>query len=168
MVNGKVISLTNRVPANVTGDGTSTVGQLIEIKNKHRTKSPYYSVRKIPTDIQRLDALREMNLDLSHIPSKNAKVFLKHTANVSTGGDSINCTALLSEKLENIIISAVKTIPGLIYTCLDVLVKDISSENPEYTILEMNAYFAPTAMFHTYGESVDMLSPIIDYYRENY
>lgn len=168
VVDGTLISVTKRERAHVIGDGKSTILQLIQSKNSKRPQNQYYKDRQIPTAFDKLYALKDAKLQLESIPADGQKVMLNYTANMHSGGESINHINIISTELKEIIVGAVKSIPGLNYTGLDLLVKNPKSSKPEYVILEMNFTFGPTAMFHTIGEPVDVVKPILDYYINYY
>lgn len=168
VVDGKLISVTKRERAHVIGDGKSTIIQLIREKNAQRPQNQYYKDRQVPTEVDKLLALRDTKLNLESIPTHGEKVLLNYTANMHQGGESINHNDFISQELKEIIVGAVKSIPGLNYTGLDLLVKNPKSSKPEYVILEMNFTFGPTAMFHTIGEPVDVVKPILDFYLNKY
>lgn len=167
VVDGKVISVTKREKAHVIGNGSSTVLTLINKKNALRPNNQYYKERTIPTKISRLSALKDAGMSLKSIPAMGQKVLLSHTANMHQGGESVNHTSIVSNELKKIMVGAVSAIPGLVYTGIDFMVKNPGSTKPNYVILEMNFSFGPTAMFHTFGEPVDIVKPILDYYLGN-
>lgn len=169
VVMDEVIVLSKRDAANVVGDGIHTISELIDIKNKYRlTRGDYYKSRLIPQKLDNLERLQDQKLSLEHVPRKNQKIYLKYARNVSQGGDSVDCTSKMSSKLKEILINSRKAIPSLKYTAIDIMINGDLEGDFSYIINELNFQFASLSMYHTYGERVDMIAPIIDYYRKYY
>ena len=166
---GELISLTKREAANVIGNGTDSVLQLIKKKNKERADNNFYLAKSlIPEDLNLLDKLVKHGLDLTYIPKKDEKLFLRGVTNVSAGGDSIDYTDLINDEIKTIAINSVKSIPCLVYSEVDILVKDYNTESFDYVVNEINFNFDPVAMYHSEGKSRDMFGPILTYYKKNY
>jgi len=139
----KVIGILNRVPANVIGNGTSTVKELIKIKNSDPRRGDCYDhppLFKIIINEDLKENLRRQDLDLEFIPKKNDRIFLRTVSNISQGGDSIDFTDKAHESVKNICLKAVNAIPGLVIVGIDFMTKDITlkQENGTYAILEIN------------------------------
>lgn len=167
VVDGKLISLTKRDAANILGDGKHTILQLINLKNiTRRSLGEYYESRLIPTQIEYLDLLNDQGKSLKYVPAKNEKVYLKGAKNVSQGGESINCMDSVTPRLEKVLVNAVKSIPQLNYAAIDVMIKGDIKDQFSYVINELNYSFAATAMFPTHGETIDMVGPIIEFYKK--
>src|SRR5699024_8366334 len=66
VVGDEVIAATKRLPANVTGDGYSSIKELIESKNKARKLNPHTLTRPIKVDDRMKEFLAEQNLDLKY------------------------------------------------------------------------------------------------------
>lgn len=147
----KVCGVTRRIPANVVGDGRRTIQELIIEKNNdprrggHDYQNPLI---KIEVDDQVVAYLAKQNLTLDSIPKSDEQVFLRQNSNLSTGGDSINCTDIIHPSVADIAVRAVQSIPGLPYAGIDLMTDDISKEQvaESYCILEMNA--APMVSMH--------------------
>ena len=83
-----------RIPANVKGDGTLTVQQLIDKENADPRRGYGHEnvLTEIAVDRDTLDLLAKLNYTLETVPQKDEQVFLKSTANLSTGGTSVDVT----------------------------------------------------------------------------
>ena len=94
VINHKFIAAAERVPAHVVGDGFHTITQLAEIENldPRRGEGHEKVLTKIKLDgpTERLLAMRGMTFD--SVPERGQVVALKTTANLSTGGTSIDVT----------------------------------------------------------------------------
>src|SRR5699024_592106 len=86
----KVVGALNRVPANVIGDGMSTIRELIRIKNKERKQNPHLKSRMIKIDDEVRELLYLHGYTLDTIPREGEVVTLRLTSNLSTGGDSVD------------------------------------------------------------------------------
>ena len=94
VINYKFICAALRTPAAVTGNGKSSIQQLIDETNKDPRRG--YGHEKVLTQIT-IDQFTQKMLDdkgytLDTIPAKKELVLLKPTANLSTGGTSTDVT----------------------------------------------------------------------------
>jgi len=166
------MAATNRVPANVIGDGISTIKELIEIKNDDPLRGgeddswkgkPLY---KIKIDNILKDKLKKDCLKLGDVVSKDKQIFLRKNSNLSTGGDSVDVTDMVHPDLRKIAVKAVCAIPGLAYAGLDLMTnKDISKKptKKSYIIVELNA--SPGIFMHHFpykGKPRDVAKGIFD------
>jgi cyanophycin synthetase len=166
VVNGKVVAAAERVPAHVVGDGKSTIAQLIggENKNPKRGVGHTKSLTMLPSD-RRVEAhIKREGLTLESVPAKKQRVNLTATANLSTGGTSIDRT----DEMHPDNVTACEMAAGIIgldIAGIDVLTPDISVPFRENgaVIIEVNA--GPGTRMHTHpteGESRNVAAPVID------
>ncbi|MFV0503648.1 MAG: bifunctional glutamate--cysteine ligase GshA/glutathione synthetase GshB [Lachnospirales bacterium] len=162
VINHKVEAILERVPANVTGNGTSTIAELIDIKNSDAIRGvnhekPY---EKIICDEIVTDYLKSSNLTLDSIPTYNEIVFLRKNTNISTGGDGIDHTDTMPEIFIKTAEEATKKLN--IKICgVDMMIKNKNKK--DYAILEMN--FNPAIYIHNYpsvGLNRDIGNKILD------
>src|SRR5689334_20316423 len=94
VVNGRVVACAERIPARVIGDGTSTIAQLIERENRDPRRGVGHTktLTKLPADARTIAFLAKQQLTLQSIPEKGQEVYLRGTANLSTGGTSVDRT----------------------------------------------------------------------------
>ncbi|BAY15801.1 RimK domain-containing protein ATP-grasp [Anabaenopsis circularis NIES-21] len=165
-VNGKFVAATERRPASVTGDGYSSINELIRQENRkpERLDSPTSAMSKIQIDEAMELYLEEQRLSLKSILEKGRTVYLRKVANLSAGGVSINATHTIHD--DNIIL-AQDIAQHFRLTCLgiDVITEDLgeSWKQGNFAILEINA--APGILMHlnpAVGESVDVPSRILE------
>ncbi|HYC58026.1 MAG TPA: cyanophycin synthetase [Thermoanaerobaculia bacterium] len=94
VINHRFVAAARRVPAAVTGDGMNTIEELVEIVNAdpRRGESHENVLTKIRIDArsERLLALR--GYSRTSVPDPGEVIFLKTTANLSTGGTAIDVT----------------------------------------------------------------------------
>lgn len=160
VVDDKVAAVTKRDPANVIGNGKSTIEQLIEYKNEVRKENPYLANKPIKIDHNLINYLRKNDLTLHNIPKKGEKIRLRGQSNISAGGDPIDATDELPELAKHIAIQAVKSIPGLTHAGVDVIVGDSG-----IYIIEINGT-AEIALhlFPVQGKPRNVPEHIMDYY----
>lgn len=162
VVDGEVIGIYKRVPANVIGDGISTIEQLIEIKNNIRKKNPFIQRRSIKIDDNLIDYLEEQNLSLQSVPEKGERIFLRRQGEYLQERDPVDITEEVPEHIKEIAVKAVKSIPGLPHCNVDMLVDE---EREEGFVNEINS--RPQISNHLFpleGKARDIPRAIIDFY----
>jgi cyanophycin synthetase len=94
VVGGKLIAAARRRPAHVTGDGTSTIQALIDSANADPRRGVGHEnvLTQIHVDKQTHRMLEQAGLTLDSVPGDGEMVFLKSTANISTGGTATDLT----------------------------------------------------------------------------
>jgi len=156
----KVIAITQRIPANVIGDGKKTIKELIEEKNGDEKR-----LVKIQVDEIAVSFLEKSGFALDSVLEKDKLVFLRKNANISTGGDIVDVTDNVHESVKTLAIKAIKAVPGLAYGGVDLMSKDVTIEQNDgnYTILEINAS-ASIKMHHfpTTGKPRNVAKEIVD------
>ncbi|HEV7923481.1 MAG TPA: cyanophycin synthetase [Thermoanaerobaculia bacterium] len=94
VINRRFVAAAQRVPANVIGDGKSTIRELVEVANRdpRRGESHEKVLTRIKIDCstERLLAMRGLTAD--SVPRNGEVVYLKTTANLSTGGTAVDVT----------------------------------------------------------------------------
>jgi cyanophycin synthetase len=170
VVNGKVVAVAERIPAHVIGDGGSTVQQLIDTANAdpRRGRGHASVLTEIPADEGTIEYLSQSGLSLDSVPAAGQRVLLRPTANLSTGGTSIDRT----DEIHPDNVTACEMAAGVIgldIAGLDVLTSDISRPFHENgaVIIEVNS--GPGIRMHTHpaegkprnvgGAILDMLYP---------
>jgi cyanophycin synthetase len=94
VINKKFVAAAQRVPAHVVGDGVKTIAELVEMTNADPRRGE--SHEKVLTRIQ-IDCMTERLLNrrgwtADSVPKAGETVYLKTTANLSTGGTAIDVT----------------------------------------------------------------------------
>jgi cyanophycin synthetase len=166
VINGKFVAVAERVPANVTGDGVSTISQLIEITNQDPRRGDGHDnvLTRIEIDRTSLDILVRQGFTLESVPPKGQVCYLKATANLSTGGVSVDRTDEIHP--ENVwLAERVARIIGLDIAGIDVVTEDISLpvRETDGAIVEVNA--APGFRMHTapsIGTPRNVAAPVIE------
>ncbi|MBM9547102.1 bifunctional glutamate--cysteine ligase GshA/glutathione synthetase GshB [Leptospira sp. 201903074] len=149
-----VVAVCNRVPANVVGDGKSSIRQLIAKKNEdpRRGEGHKTALEKIQMSEVELTILKDQGLDFDSIPEPGKQIFLRKNSNISTGGDSLDVTELVHPEFKSIAIAAAKA-AGAVICGIDIISSKIESKpDPKtYAILEIN--FNPVLYIHEFPYS---------------
>ncbi|RYE06953.1 MAG: cyanophycin synthetase, partial [Sphingobacteriaceae bacterium] len=149
VVDYKMVAAALRVPAHVTGDGVSNINQLIDQTNSDPRRG--YGHEKVLTEIiidrDLLDLLHKRSYTLESIPAAGEQVFLKSTANLSTGGTSVDVTDMVHP--QNVFFcERISRIIGLDICGIDIMAQNLTEPLTENggVVLEVNA--APGFRMH--------------------
>lgn len=121
VVGDRVVAACLRRPANVVGDGASTIQELIDQKNEVRLENPFLCKKLIKRDREVDQYLQRQGYNLGDIPSAGDEVRLRGVANASQGGDNIDKTAELPAVVKDAAVRAVAAVPGLAIAGVDIL-----------------------------------------------
>ncbi|MCU1416724.1 MAG: cyanophycin synthetase [Schumannella sp.] len=166
VIGGRVIAAAERVPAQVTGDGVSTISQLIDALNRDPRRGAGHAnvLTRVVVDQQLGAVLGSSGRSLDTVPQSGEVVVLRDTANLSTGGEAIDRTDELHP--DNIAVAerAARAI-GLDIAGIDVIAPDLSRpfRDTGGAIIEVNA--APGFRMHlapSQGMPRDVARPAID------
>ncbi len=166
VIDNKVVAAAQRVPAHVKGDGKHTVQELIDKENLDPRRGYGHEnvLTEITVDRDTTDLLDKMGYTLDTIPKKGEIVYLKSTANLSTGGTSIDVTDMMHP--ENIFLSErISRVIGLDVCGIDIMAENLTQPLKENggVILEVNA--APGFRMHlapAEGLPRNVAAPVID------
>lgn len=166
VINYKFVAAAIRKPAAVMGDGIHSIQELIDLTNKDPRRG--YGHEKTLTSIKiddfTLDILSKNQLSLTSILPKGEELWLKPTANLSTGGTATDVTDFVHP--DNIFMcERIARIIGLDICGIDIMAESLSvpiSENGG-AVLEVNA--APGFRMHidpAEGLPRNVAEPVID------
>ena len=166
IIDNKLVAAAKREPAHIKGDGFRTIQELIEETNKDPRRGYGHEnvLTQIDVDRDTTDLLEKLNYTLDTIPKKNEVVYLKSTANLSTGGTSIDVTDMMHP--ENIFLcERISRVIGLDVCGVDIMAKNLTQPLKENggCILEVNA--APGFRMHlapSEGLPRNVAAPVID------
>ncbi|MEB3830321.1 cyanophycin synthetase [Phormidium sp. CCY1219] len=166
VVNGKLIAVAERVPAHVVGDGKSTIEELIDRTNRDPNRGDGHDnvLTRIVVDNPTLQRLERKGCSLDTILDDGEVMYLRDTANLSTGGIAIDRTDEIHP--ENVwLAERVAKIIGLDICGIDVVTEDITKPLRENdgTIVEVNA--APGFRMHvcpSQGLPRNVAAPVLD------
>ena len=142
VIGEKMIAASLREPAQVVGDGVSTIAQLVAAVNRdpRRAESHAGVLSPIPLDPISLAVLASQELTPDSIPHQGAKVLIRKNANLSTGGTAKDVTDLVHPQVATLAISAARQL-GLDISGVDIITSDISKPLSETNgaVVEVNA-----------------------------
>lgn len=143
---GSFMSATLRVPAHIKGDGKSSIEDLIHQKNLKRQDNPLLKDSPIKIN-KRLEKLLEYkHLNLKSILKNKEFCILYPQSNTQHGGENIEITSLINEKIRQQCVDAVIAIPGIHTSGIDIIIENFDDE--EGTIIEVNK--APAFLLNYY------------------
>ena len=166
VVGNRLSAAARREPAQIVGDGTHTVAQLVELENKNPLRGDGHAtaLTKIRFDEIALAHLASSNLSPIYIPKTGERVLLRNNANLSTGGTATDVTDDVHPDVAASAIAAAQMI-GLDIAGVDILCEAIYKplETQGGGIVEVNA--APGLRMHlkpSYGKSRPVGEDIIN------
>ena len=166
VINNEVVAAAQRVPAHVVGNGKNNIQELIDITNEDPRRG--YGHENVLTEIT-IDKSTERLIEnagytLDSVLTENETLYLKSTANLSTGGTSVDVTDLMHP--ENVFIAErISRVIGLDICGIDIMAPNLTQSLKENggVILEVNA--APGFRMHlapSEGLPRNVAAPVID------
>ena len=166
IVNGEVVAVAERVPAHVKGDGRLRLKELIEKENRNpmRGEGHEKALTKIFINEESERLIAEQGYSMDSVPEAGVTVWLKYTANISTGGTAVDRTDEIHHSNVETARRAARII-GLDIAGVDMLTTDITRplEETGGAICEVNA--APGFRMHvhpTVGKSRDVAGAVLN------
>ena len=170
VIDGKLVAAAKRVPGHVVGDGKHSIAELVDIVNADPRRGVGHEkvLTRLEFDHQAERLLKKLGYDRDTVPQDGEVVYLRSTANLSTGGTAIDVTDAVHPDNREMAIRAVKAI-GLDIGGVDFLTNDITESYRDAGggICEINA--GPGFRMHVApsegkprdvgGAVVDMLFP---------
>ena len=166
IIDNKLVAAAKREPAHVKGNGLHTIQQLIDETNLDPKRGYGHEnvLTQIDVDRDTTDLLEKLGYGLDTIPRKDEVVYLKSTANLSTGGTSVDVTDMMHP--ENIFLcERISRVIGLDICGVDIMAENLTQPLKENggCILEVNA--APGFRMHlapSEGLPRNVAAPVID------
>lgn len=166
IIDNKLVAAAKREPAHVKGDGKQTIQQLIDETNLDPRRGYGHEnvLTQIDVDRDTEDLLIKYGYTLETVPRKDEVVYLKSTANLSTGGTSVDVTDMMHP--ENIFLcERISRVIGLDICGVDIMAENLTQPLKETggCILEVNA--APGFRMHlapSEGLPRNVAAPVID------
>jgi cyanophycin synthetase len=166
VINGQLVAAAKRVPGHVVGDGKHSIRELVDIVNQDPRRGVGHEkvLTRLEFDHQAERLLAKLGYDHETVPAKDEVVYLRSTANLSTGGTAIDVTDIIHPDNREMAIRAVKAI-DLDIGGVDFLTRDISESYRDAGggICEVNA--GPGFRMHvapSEGTPRDVAGPVID------
>jgi len=166
IIDNKLVAAAKRVPAHVVGNGKDSIQQLIDTTNQDPRRGYGHEnvLTEIDVDRDTLDLLEKLNYTTESVPKNGEIVYLKSTANLSTGGTSVDVTDMMHP--ENVFLcERISRVIGLDICGVDIMAENLTQPLKENggCILEVNA--APGFRMHlapSEGLPRNVASPVID------
>lgn len=174
-----------RVPATVLGDGRSTLAQLILHDAGVRSRHALLADSAVPRPVQAptgtdvpassgvatstgvsastvQSRLRDRGFDPEQVPAEGSLTQLQDSAELASGGLTIDVTGKLPDALHELAAEAVMAVPGLYAAAVDLLVPDLESAEDALVLTVLPDADIRPAHMPAYGESRDVAGAIAD------
>jgi len=164
VVGTELVAAAERIPAHVIGDAKHTVGQLVELANSDPLRGDKHEkpLTRIHLEDLTTAVLRKQGLNLEDIPAMGQCVYLRESANLSTGGIAVDVTERVHPSTRSLAVRVARII-GLDIAGIDLVIPDIAEPASHGSVIEVNA--APGIRMHLYpsqGASRDVAGAIMD------
>ena len=170
VINGELVAASRREPGHVVGDGQHTIEQLVSVVNQDPRRGIGHEkvLTRIELDHEATRLMESKGYTKDSVPVAGDKVYLRLTANLSTGGTAADVTDVVHPDNVDMAVRAIKAI-GLDVGGVDFLTTDITQSYKDIggAICEVNA--APGYRMHmapsdgkprdVAGKTIDMLFP---------
>ncbi len=166
VVDGKLVAASKRVPGHVTGDGEHSVSELIDIVNEDPRRGVGHEkvLTRLELDAAAMEHLKEAERTPESVLAKGEVLYLRSTANLSTGGTAVDVTDIIHPVNREMAVRAATAV-GLDVCGVDFLTNDITKSYRTHggAICEVNA--APGFRMHvapSEGTPRDVAGPVMD------
>ncbi|KUO96598.1 cyanophycin synthetase [Ferroacidibacillus organovorans] len=166
VVDQRLVAAAERVPAHVVGDGVHAIQELIDRVNQQPERGEDHEkpLTRIVVDQAVMRHLEREKRTLRDIPRYGERVWLRDSANLSTGGIAIDVSRDVDPFFERLALRAARAV-ALDVCGVDLIAEDIAQkgESQSYAVIEVNA--APGIRMHHHpsvGESRDVAAAIVD------
>ncbi|MFD1159370.1 cyanophycin synthetase [Roseovarius aestuarii] len=166
VVNNKLVAVAKRVPGHVVGDGKQTIAQLIDEVNSDPRRGIGHEkvLTNLELDNQAKRLMEDAGVTEETVLEDGQVLYLRSTANLSTGGTSIDMTDVVHPDNRDMAERAIMAV-GLDVGGVDFLIDDITRSYKEIggAIVEVNA--APGFRMHvapSEGEPRDVSGAVMD------
>ncbi|MCW4148956.1 cyanophycin synthetase [Halomonas sp. 18H] len=166
VIDGKLVAAARRRPAHVVGDGVTTLQGLVDKENRDPRRGIGHEnlLTQIQLDDQSLRLIGQQNLTLQSVIPAGDIVYLKPTANLSTGGTATDVTDDVHPEVRYVA-ERIARLVGLDIIGIDLLAETLTLplEEQSAAVVEVNA--GPGFRMHlspTHGEGRDVGRPVID------
>ena len=166
VVNNELVAVAKRVPGHVVGDGERSIAELIDIVNEDPRRGIGHEkvLTRLELDHQAIRLMEKAGVDENTVLPAGEELFLRSTANLSTGGTAIDMTDVVHPDNREMAVRAVQAV-GLDVGGVDFLTPDITKSYKEVggALVEVNA--APGFRMHvapSEGEPRDVSGKVMD------
>lgn len=166
VIDYKMVAAAMRKPAHVIGDGINSIQHLIDKENSDPRRGYGHEnvLTEIVVDHDTESLLQKTGYTLDSIPHDGEVVYLKSTANLSTGGTSVDVTDLV-HPLNVFVCERIAKVIGLDICGIDIMAANLSEplKDTGGVVLEVNA--APGFRMHlspSEGTPRNVAAPVLD------
>lgn len=166
VINGKLVAAALREPAHVIGDGTSSIGQLIEMTNADPRRGIGHErvLTTITVDTMTLRLLTLKGFTVNDVLPENEKLYLKSTANLSTGGTARDVTDEVHQDVR-LMCERIARLIGMDCIGIDIVAPSLQQplKSESAGVVEVNA--APGFRMHldpTEGKARNVARPFVE------
>jgi glutamate--cysteine ligase/glutathione synthase len=151
VIGDTVAAILHRIPANVVGNGSLNIKELVDEKNKDPMRGKDYvtPLEKIVLGTFEKNYLRSQGKDINYVPVEGEIIYLRENSNLSTGGDSIDFTDNIIDNYNEIAVKSAKAVGAKICGA-DIIISDVNAKpnKNNHSIIELN--FNPILHAHAY------------------
>jgi cyanophycin synthetase len=174
VVDFNFVAVVKQVPANIAGDGSSTIQELIKRKNSDKKRGEPnqkdFTLYKIVIDETTEKLLAEKGYNLETVPKKDEIVYLQKNPFLKLGGDLVEVTDMAHP--DNIqLFKDIAKFFDIRLVGIDFLVPDISSswQNQQCAVLELNSVpCIETHHFPSSGAPQNVANALVDLFFKYY
>lgn len=134
IINFQLVAAALRRPAQVVGDGRSTIASLIETQSRRRSAATG-GESKIPMDEETARTVRDSGFDMDTVLDAGTRLKVRRTANLHTGGTLHDVTGIVHPRLVDAAETAARAI-DIPVTGIDFMVP--TPTGPDYAFIEAN------------------------------
>jgi cyanophycin synthetase len=166
VVKGKLVAAARRIPASVLGDGQHSIAELVEMENRNPKRTSRATMAPIVLDGESDRILARQGSTRETIPDAGRAVRVKATANISTGGTSINVMDIIHPDNAHAAVRAARAV-GLTVAGVDFICPDISKSWHEVgggicevnTTVGLRPHFLATPELDICGQIIEAFYP---------
>lgn len=155
-----------RIPANVIGDGHSTISVLINIKNQQRMHNPRLCKAMLMIDFYTEQFLARQGHSLQSVPRQGEVIFLHQKANIGAGADSVVVTEHIHKDLMSMAEEAASTFGAFDFLGVDIIAESLQLSRYEQKccIIEVNTKAnIYNVTYPLYGEPFNAAAALISH-----
>ncbi|MGY1718131.1 MULTISPECIES: N-acetylglutaminylglutamine synthetase [unclassified Blastococcus] len=134
VIDREVVAAAVRRPAEIIGDGRSTVADLVRSTSRRRERATGGESR-IPLDDTTVEVIAAAGYDMDDVPRNGERIQVRRTANLHTGGTIEDVTDRLHPEIADAAVRAATAL-DIPVTGIDFLVPDVGG--PDYVFIEAN------------------------------
>jgi cyanophycin synthetase len=149
VIGDRLVAAARREPPSVTGDGESTINELVAQENENPLRGDDHStsLSKLRLDEIGLEHLADLGLTADSVPERGQRISLRRNANLSTGGSATDVTDTVHPEVAARAVEAARMV-GLDVAGIDIVATRIDQplEVTRGAVVEVNA--APGLRMH--------------------